>query len=334
MSNRMDDLELLRELGSTLDPDPVEPPAALRWRVLAAERPRRRMAGVLGPRTGMWLATVGTAAAVVALSVGVAVLPRSGTHGTGTQRPAATTSTVAGVDPATFLRQAAAAARRAPDPKPRADQLFYIESREVYNGPGPVQRHAWMSIDGRHDGRVDTRVGSHGAWERLPIGGCHPGIPSPNSGPTAGCPPLPAYRTDLPTEPEALLGVLTTMAGVDKDSIEKDGMPADVRATRIFEEMAELLFAEVLPPNLRAALFETMALIPGVRVEPGAVDLLGRPAVAVAAPPSTSEPAEQLMFEAKTFTYLGERKIVSGRPNGQGNAIIRTAIVDRVGQLR
>ena len=85
-----------------------------------------------------------------------------------------------------------------------------------------------------------------------------------------------------------------------------------------------------MPPRVSAALFRAAALIPGVTVVPNAVDVAGRPGVAVAMADRTG--GEEWVFSKDTFKFLGELDIAHGKVVG-GSAILQRAFVDHVGQL-
>ncbi|GAA3219610.1 hypothetical protein GCM10020216_029940 [Nonomuraea helvata] len=63
-----------------------------------------------------------------------------------------------------------------------------------------------------------------------------------------------------------------------------------------------------MPPAQEAAVYRAMAKIPGVTVNPDAVDVDGRPAVAVARV-EDGWVSHELLLDRSTYAYLGERAI-------------------------
>lgn len=89
-----------------------------------------------------------------------------------------------------------------------------------------------------------------------------------------------------------------------------------------------------MPSKLRAATFETIRTFPGVRVRPGAVVVLGRPGVALSRPGTFGD--HEMIFDARTFRYLGGRSIVhldDGRAYVQVTAVERWGIADRLKEV-
>ena len=129
------------------------------------------------------------------------------------------------------------------------------------------------------------------------------------------------------------------------------------RDQQAFITAADMLRGAYLPPAARSALFRAMARIPGVRAMPDVVDVAGRHGVAVT---RTYGYRQELIFDPKTYEYLGEQETVVADPGtgGPGTtpgrspghtasqvpdlplgmvfgriAILRVAIVDRAGQV-
>ena len=225
---------------------------------------------------------------------------------------------------AKVLQLAAAEARREPLLPARDDQFVYVETiisfaNSESNGDGtagkylpaePRRRWAWLSVDGSQDGLArEAPVTSH----TVPSGG-------DNLSRTDG------YRNDLPTDAKAMRVLLY--------SAQRGDQSADAGA---FKQVGGLLREQYVPPASVAALFDAAATIPGTTVV-RQVDMAGRHGVAV----SRTEDGirSDLIFDARTYHYLGERDVVVGSsppfPKGVvigSTAQLRIAVVDRAGQL-
>lgn len=88
--------------------------------------------------------------------------------------------------------------------------------------------------------------------------------------------PTPSYLASLPTDPDQLATVLRTEAAKDGPAGETDRL--------IFKRVSALATTAdaLLSPELRSALYQVLASVPGVERVPGQVDLAGRPGVAIA----------------------------------------------------
>jgi hypothetical protein len=104
------------------------------------------------------------------------------------------------------------------------------------------------------------------------------------------------------------------------------------RDEQAFITASDLISVSYLTPQMKAALYEALAKIPGVTIFPDLVDLAGRPGVGVGmghivpshpANGRTTAPADAAMiFDPTTYAFLG-----SGH-----TAQLRQAIVDQPGQ--
>ena len=144
-----------------------------------------------------------------------------------------------------------------------------------------------------------------------------------------------AYQDDLPTDPAAMRRYLyDTYGGSRPDQ-------------NVFLEIAYLNTEVYVPPAARAALFEVAAGIPGVRLT---VDGPTRPVGAGSRPPGISTKARRTAWpiwrssccSTRTARYLGDRNVIIrdgwGKPLDQpvlvsSTALLRVAIVDQAGQL-
>ncbi|MFJ9624763.1 CU044_5270 family protein [Streptomyces sp. NPDC101181] len=141
----------------------------------------------------------------------------------------------------------------------------------------------------------------------------------------------PTYRwlATLPTEPRQLLDYLTELtpkfAGEDRDHA-------------VFTSIGHLIGEPLLPPDTASALFEAVALIPGVTRAPDAVDALGRKGVGIAREDDRSATRTEWVFDPDDLTYLGwssrlTRDTEYGEKGGLlgDGAVIERAVVDTAG---
>lgn len=294
----MDDLKLVRELG---DETPLPDAAALapaRERLLAGMagsapvrlRQRRSRFAVVGG------STVGLAAAIAAV---ITLAPIGGPP------PSANAAAVQ------LLHNAAAKARSLPDLDARAEQFVYVRSES-----GGSTREIWLSADGTRDG-----VLADGNGNQLLMPGCRDGRAvvvkgdRPLPGVTEPCEPRPAYRSDLPTDVDAMLAYLDRNASGEPGSVNARG-----------KDVMGLISESYLPPRARAALWEAAARVPGLKVVEHTEDAAGRAGVGITWPVpegslSGAKPVV-LVFDANTYEFLGT----------QSTAVVNLSIVDQAGQ--
>jgi len=345
----MNDLTSLRELGQAIDDGLRGPAPDLRQRVLAEcggladrARPGRRPRFAPGWRLAV---TGGLAVALAAALLAVSTLRLLGAP------PGATAQA------ATILERAAQAAARQPDLIPRPSQYVLFKSVETaaeFNGSSPDFRlHSeldlsWQSVTGRRAGllRAQPRSNSNlsqptGPWSSTVLPGCRPGRPrGSRAWSTAGTPvstrkPIVsrscawnvAYPV-LPTTPGAMLRYLfRTRQGQNPPPAES------------YIHAGDLLRQDYLRPAERAALFRALKLIPGVSEVGHAVTLIGQRGIAVQQ--TYHGLSDQLIFSPRTYAFMGERQVVVGQGAGarvgsvlDSYAVLRIAVVDRVGQQR
>jgi hypothetical protein len=353
----MTDLDVVRELRPEIPLPALDSLRPARERLLAAiaaERAAARPAGVaptLGgtpeagrrlviapvpapartPRPGRdrwgarrWLALAGLATSVAA---GAALL-------VSTRGPAAPALVPQRIDvvSARVLDLAAAAARRQPGGPPRPDQFIYHAVRER---SGHLYQ-SWLSAGGTRTGLVRGIGG--GTWSYLP--GCRDGwehldAPAIRGG-TDGwqhCTPSAAYLPGLPTSAGAMRGYLerTQQVTIGDTVAEVDMLGHDID---------DLLATTYLTPRQLAAMYDFMASTPGFTVVPGAVDAAGRPGVGIRWQVSDGQaiaPGDTAMiiFDPRTGAYMGDRTTYLGESprNYSGEAVVKLAIVNRIGQL-
>lgn len=131
----------------------------------------------------------------------------------------------------------------------------------------------------------------------------------------------------MPRDPDALLRHLYE---VSTGSGSKD--------EAAFRTAYDALITGLMPADLRSAMFEAVAKIPGVYLEDGAADLGGQRGVAISRRDSAQSVA-QLIIEPSTGRFIGVRDVLTA---GQGvlptgtvtsSSAIRTSVVDEVPTL-
>lgn len=347
----MSDIDLLRKLRDDI---PEDPSALVRGR-------RRLLERAVGPRVmhkrrisrRMVLASAGVAAAVTGAMVviGLPVLDDSPVGA----RPAA----------AAVLHEAARNAARAQTVTARPGQYVYTATHAMYvNGTSVCsrqgsctaisfgeekQRESWIPVDGkgaiviREIGGIKYTFFTPGDETALRDAGIE--LPTnqknefttPGSGGNFQQPTL-KFLESLPTDPAKLL------ARIRKDS-EGQGPSADAEALVYIADLLRESDAMV-SPELRAALFEAAALIPGIDRVPGQVTLDGQTGVAIGRMEPTNGERQEIIIDPKTSRVLGERSVLAAQAKPtQGSAreswlpigtvtswtTTRSAIVDKVG---
>jgi hypothetical protein len=345
----MDDLKLLEELRR--DIPPISPAAArsARARLLAPARRQRPAVRRVGPRGGLfrvgWRVAVAAALGVV-LTVGVTVTRDPGVD---PEHPAQGRSSAVlpvGVANAAELGQRAArVVAGQPDLHPRLHQWTYVEvcwATPKYGMwshgvcPGRATMRSWTRIDAKwfaveQRGRLyqhrNYQLSSVAPW------------------------PTYAYLRQLPTDPQALLARLyaTFSPGVDPP-YGKLRFSREEQHRLVFRLAMKLLWSYVAPPGVQAAIYQALPSIPGVQLQPDAVDAAGRHGVAFARV-NDGRVREEIILDPQTYQYLGWRRIavkdfvdkgstIAGRKDPhiakgtvlEWQARTAAAIVDRPGQ--
>jgi hypothetical protein len=235
-----------------------------------------------------------------ASAAGVLVLVRGGSGPAGP-------SDVRASDVARVTRLVASAARRQPDLNPRNDQFVHIRSvdlvaySETFGNDRLLKREKlprshrdlWLSVDEHQDGLLRTRpCGSHDFCDQ-PLPGRHrPGPPVPGST---------ASLRSLPSDPARMMPALETL---------EYGQP---RPELWLKAIHNAVMEQYVPPRIRAAIFEYVGGRPGATIDQNAHDAIGRPGIAIAVPDGIGGRIE-LVFDRKTYQFLGERT-VAGPPS-------------------
>ncbi|MFJ3701974.1 MULTISPECIES: CU044_5270 family protein [Streptomyces] len=298
----------------------------------ATERTRSRLLrpAVLLPAAG--LALGGVLLTTLAVT-GQDSAPAPSAAGTGSRTTAAHGAAV-------LLDRIALAAGRSGGRTVTGDQFVYVRTLGTGNegefgGPvkltEPGEREVWMSqkagpvvdvgLIHEDDAYVPIVVG-------VPDGETPVGYPAGLNRPTY------AWLASLPTDPDVLLRRLTTEITRDQDSRDTPAEDRD-EAQDAFDAIGELLRETVMPPKTAAALYRAASRIPGVTVDPDAVDAAGRHGIGVARDDVRAGWRTAWIFDSATLEYLGERTCLS-RDTSMGrkgtligaSAVLERAVVD------
>jgi hypothetical protein len=345
----MNDLDLIRECAPEAPLPTLSELSAPRKRVLAevtqdrrSFRPpaaERRRAKRHGPARRI---VIGGATVAAAAAIAAGVL--AGTHRT-TPTPVTVPATLTARE---VLEHAATAALKEPAVVPRHDQFVFTK----VVGLGGVVEQSWLSMDGTRNGLTESPVnGKEQKTVQLgcvngsrkirtpgrdgkPIKGGHKpivakkpvpmdgsGVTVPMDGPvvTVPCTPELAFFPDMPTAAAAMGPYLERTQGVRLNDLN------DLSKTVGF-----MLESDYILPAQRAALYRFLAGTPGLTVERHVRDVSGRPGIGVGWRFEGSKAMN--IFDPRTFAYLG---MTTWGEQGQpgGDALVQTAVVDRVGEM-
>lgn len=302
----MDEMAALRELEA--ETPPVSPRALYQGRM----RLRYEMAYERRSPRGPMLAGLIASAAVAAFGAVIVVLADS-------DRAAPPEPRVQLTSAASVLQLAAQAARtEATGPIPRDDQYLYrkeITVERPLDGTGATKRFVdenWVSVDGSRPTR-NSELGT--VWYTT----------------GSGWPPMSFQAlAKLPTDPGQLL--LSIRAWPEDGRQSSEPMSEDDYETTYMYLSMLLYHQPPMPPPLRAAAFEAMARIPGVRIVDDQVDLRGRRGLAISRPAAFDQ---AIILDAASYEYLGLRN-GDVRPDGERverlSTRVDTGVVDAIGQ--
>jgi hypothetical protein len=213
-----------------------------------------------------------------------------------------------------LINVATAAGRRPPVIVTRS-QFAYFEGMVSFGsqgGPAPAQTHlqqVWRPATNLCDGGLVIEYGQR--YSLTVRKNC------PDHGQLQANPTYPLLRS-LPTDPQALLATLR--------KVRYPGVPADEAAFFTIGNIQE----SVVPPDVSAALYRAVALLPEITAGPSASDPIGRPGVEVSF--ILGGVAEEWIFDPGTLRLLGETGFSNGVLTSE-SAILKRAIVDRAGEL-
>jgi len=337
----MDDLKAVREFRAEVPEAGPDRLAVIHDRWTASAQPNttgRARAAAAGIGVGLWLGRIPrlgwglavTSGLVVTLGVAV-VLAQSGTGPARQAKdPAITTPAITTVSSTGFLLGVADKVQTRHADRPRADQWIYIKKVIPHvDGSGKVEyrpAETWWRVDGAQY----AWIGDSGAVEVGPVR-----LAGDDRSPAK----LQRYLESLPTDPEAPLD------RIYQDTGETDAGKRDEQA---FSDILVLLRdATLVSPQVNAALFRALALIPDVRMTDEVVDVAGRHGVGISRGRADGT-REELILDGGSGAYLGQRLLVddaarvnAGHPalpvvhDGEvlhAEASLATTVVSRAGQ--
>jgi hypothetical protein len=218
-------------------------------------------------------------------------------------------------------RAPAAPAVIAAEPTPRPHQWVYTkELRVEYGGHKPFTHEHWDRVDGKKFINAASDRRTAGApkvrrermqWRQLRSARC-PGMPE-------GIPPavgLGIFFQDpsaVPTDSDGLLAAVYQLVKDPKCAPIPVGDTVQDRAFLLIDGMLQT----VQSAEVRAALYQALAKIPGVTVAQGASDAAGRRGVAFARAAAIEGPGSsdwlrlEIILDPNTYRYLGARHVVT-----------------------
>ena len=330
----MSDIDLVRDLRAESGLPGPERLAAGRARLsaaIAAETGRavRQTGGK--PRL---LLTIGagllaTAAVATVLAEPVKAPPAPQMHGTAegsTAPPMQETAAVQLLDAAS-VTVAAHASR-----EPGSHQWIYTRSVDAEQGQPTVTSDGWITFDGSQTAYlVDGKLTVHTA-NAVPPGS----DTSPLGRYDDDTTPETAYNAlaSLPSDPKAILAEIRPwLAKLGPDTAERDdsGSAAAKESAEEFEYLSRLIWNAyaAAPGSALAAVFKTMAAIPGVTVEQGVKDAVGRSLVGV----SANDGGVELLLDPATYQVVGMRTL-SHRANGHGTGSAGSTVLGSLAWTR
>ena len=114
------------------------------------------------------------------------------------------------------------------------------------------------------------------------------------------------YLSRLPRDPEALLAALRK----ENPMLKFPKMDPKVANARVFDSILTILASGIAPADLRAALYETARLIPGIKLQAGAVNLDGKSGRAISLVQEFGW-RKELIIEPTSGEFLGLREVAT-----------------------
>ncbi|MFK0154859.1 CU044_5270 family protein [Streptomyces sp. NPDC090493] len=204
----------------------------------------------------------------------------------------------------------------------RDDQFVYIRSRVAFtvsenNGPAKLEpvhdREVWLSVDGTRNGLLEEDTPDN---EHVSLG---------KKDKRAG--EWSAYYRDLAELPTGTGAMHDWLYRVSAREVEAERPDRDDAAFTLF---GDLIKESLMPPEVSAALYRAAATIPGVDVVHHVEDLTGRKGVAITR--TSGKVRVQLIFDEKTYAFLGERMYDQHGTSMGGTSVMARAVVDRAGE--
>ncbi|MER5554086.1 CU044_5270 family protein [Streptomyces sp. NPDC002793] len=292
-------------------------------RATARSHPRLLRSAVLLPAVGLALGGVLLTMLAVA---GRDSAPPPPTAGTGSEAMAPRGAAV-------LLDRIASAAGKKGGQTVTDEQFVYVRTLQTGNegefgGPlkltEPSEREIWIT---QESGPVVDEGLIHQDGSYLPLVVGVPDGETPVGHPAGLNRPTYTWLASLPTDPDVLLRRLTSEITRDQDARDTPAEDRD-RAQDAFDTIGELLRETVMPPRTAAALYKAAAKIPGVTVDPVAVDAAGRHGIGVARDDTRAGWRTTWIFDSTTLEYLGERShLIRDTSMGKKGDLLGTSAV-------
>jgi hypothetical protein len=346
----MNEIELLQQMRAELPASRPESRAAARAALVArieqSQRSARPRVTLPWRRPRLWLAVAGIGLAALLIALPIGIFGGSGEVQSALGQVLRQTAEVAAVQeqvvpgPGQYLfTRSEDAYLHATGYSPRCE-THPCEATEEWSVLVPSEREAWVSFDASRRGRARVVSGK----ARFVSADQRAGWVA------AGSPPLPRAgyvedfalsggsgsldASDLPTDPVALRHLIEAreVPGVD-------GPPGEAET---FTLIGDMLREALLPPAIRATIYELTAELPGVELLGEVQDPVGRAGTGIAYTDRRRGTRHELIFDPATSTLLGEREsMVRSGPWGfkapPGTTIgyaayLESKVVDSVGQ--
>jgi hypothetical protein len=291
-------------------------------------RPMARWRGGRRPHRGWRLALTGGLSAVVAAAVAAALVV---VMVVAVSHPGGAGSTITVRE---LAYRAAAAAERQPQVRP-GQWVYWKETRSRARSS---IFQVWTTADSTKaafvaHGKVHFFHFPGGGPQYIgqPEGDSLPGRGTVTGGETGTIPVKYAGLGSLPRSPQALLRYLAKLPLYHRSGWG----PAPVREFTIIEE---LITTYVMPPRLTAELYRALGEIPGVTVDPHAVDVAGRPGIGFRHFVQPAAGAEEIIIDPHTYRLMGTALIARPSPGAapkvlNGVAYLQVALVSRPGVM-
>ena len=219
-------------------------------------------------------------------------------------------------------REPATPATTRPTPDPRPHQWVYTkELRVEYGSRKPFTHEFWTRVDGKKfiNAASDRRTAGAPKVRREQMD-----LPSFQEAVFPRCPDKPARirpavglgaffpnPAAVPTDPDGLLAAIYRLVEDPACSPIPVGDTVQDRAFMLIDGMLQTL----MPADVRAALYQALAKIPGVTVVQDATDAAGRRGVAFARAAAIEGPGSsdwlrlEIILDPSTYRYLGARHV-------------------------
>jgi hypothetical protein len=220
-------------------------------------------------------------------------------------------------------QEPAAPATSAAEPTPRPHQWVYTKDVRVeYGSKKPWTQEHWIRVDGRKfiNASSERRAGGAPKVRRermqLPPSPCPDNKPAPlftRIRPAVGLGRFFPNPSAVPPDPDGLLAAIYQLVEDPVCAPIPVGDTVQDRAFLLIDAMLET----VQPAEVRAALYQALAKIPGVTVAQGATDATGRRGVAFARAAAIEGPGSsdwlrlEIILDPNTHRYLGARHVVT-----------------------